>query len=130
MKRSAQVALVLMGVTGTTATAAYLMPSRECRTLPSATAAGPPAALPQNAATPAEPCRRGSSGGHYYRSWGSWGWGSNRSTMTTRPSSSVSTALSGNSGGRVGAVSTGTSSRSSTARGGFGSTGHGMSGGS
>jgi len=32
MKRSAQVALVLMGVTATTATAAYMMPSRaECR---------------------------------------------------------------------------------------------------
>ena len=32
MKRSAQVALVLMGVTGTTAAASYMMPSRaECR---------------------------------------------------------------------------------------------------
>ena len=41
MKRSSQVALVLMGVTGTTATAAYMMPARPAR---SATPAASPAA--------------------------------------------------------------------------------------
>lgn len=133
MKRSAQVALVLMGVTGTTATAAYMMPPRpECRAQPAAATASPAAALPQAAAPQNEPCRRrsssGSSGGR--SSWGSWNWhygsssGRDRIRPSGQPSSSVSTAFSSSSSGsRVNAVSS--SSGSSVARGGFGSTGHG-----
>ncbi|TMJ01160.1 MAG: hypothetical protein E6G97_17590 [Alphaproteobacteria bacterium] len=133
MKRSAQVALVLMGVTGTTATAAYMMPPRpECRAQPGAsTTLSPSAALPQNAAQE-QPCRRRS-----YRSWGNWSWNSYSSSNRSRPVSSyrapnsVSTALS--PGSRTGSPSTSTSgSRSGstgTSRGGFGSTGHSMSGG-
>jgi hypothetical protein len=137
MKRSAQVALVLMGVTATTATAAYMMPARgDCRPQQPApsSAASPSAALPPGVTPKAqsEPCGRRSSG-HYYGSWGNWGWNSNRVASTGNPSSSVSTALTNTStGGRVGAVSTSSSSSSSSsaARGGFGSTGHAMSGGS
>jgi len=129
MKRSGQVALVLMGLTGTTAAGAYMMPSRpECRPAPAAsTTLNPP-----NAATPlasaAEPCRRRSWSGWRWNSYSSYhsgysgGWFSRGSAPT-----SVSTALS--SSGRS-STSTGTSrSSGSTARGGFGSTGHGVSGG-
>jgi hypothetical protein len=128
MKRSAQVALVLMGVTGTTATAAYMMPPRpECRAQPAAsTTMNPPAALPQNAAQE-QPCRRRS-----YRSWGNWGWSSysssNRQGFSSigRAPTSVSTALTSS---RSGTGTRSTSSGPSTSRGGFGSTGHSMSGG-
>ncbi len=125
MKRSAQVALVLMGVTGTTATAAYLMPPRpECRAQPAAsTMVNPPAALPQKAVQE-QPCRHRS-----YRSWGNWSWNSgspsNRqgflSTGRTPTSLSTAPTSSGTSGRSVSAPS--------TSRGGFGSTGHSMSGG-
>jgi len=141
MKRSAQVALVLMGVTGTTATAAYMMPPRtDCQAKPApAAAAAPPLsqALPPGV-TPKQPSPcRSSSSYRSYHSWGNWGWNSHRDpsgTSTQKPSSSVSTALT-SSGGRVSAVSStssssGSSSSSSVARGGFGSTGHAMSGGS
>jgi hypothetical protein len=135
MKRSAQVALVLMGVTGTTATAAYMMPARPaCQpALAASTTVNPPNALAPAAA--AEPCRR--------RSWSGWRWNSYshsyssysssdgrysnpRSYWSRRPSSSVSTALT--STGRSG-TSTSTSSGSSASRGGFGATGHAVSGG-
>lgn len=130
MKRSAQVALVLMGVTGTTAAGAYMMPARpECRAQPAAsTTAGPPAALPQKAAQE-EPCRRRSR-------WGSWRWGSNYSAYSSsdprnvrRSPTSLSTALTGSRGGST-ATSTSASrgGSSGTSRGGFGSTGHSMSG--
>jgi hypothetical protein len=131
MKRSAQVALVLMGVTGTTATAAYMMPARECRpqqTAPAATpaTATPPATNLPPGVTPKQPVDCSRSYRSSYHSWGNWGWNSDRRTSTP---TSVSTALT-NSGGRVGAVSsTSSSSSSSTSRGGFGSTGH-ASGGS
>ena len=136
MKRSAQVALVLMGVTGTTATAAYMMPSRECRPqqpTPAAAAAGtatPAANLPPGV-TPKQPSDCGyRSGSRSYHSWGNWGWNSDRrySGSGTR-SSSMSTALT-SSGGRVGAISstsTSSSSSSTATRGGFGSTGRGVS---
>jgi hypothetical protein len=138
MKRSAQVALVLMGVTGTTATAAYMMPPRaDCRVQPAPAAAPPPTQALPPGVTPKQPnpCGSSSSSRSYrsYHSWSNWGWHSDRypgGTSTQRPSSSVSTALT-SSGGRVSAVSsTSSSSSSSTARGGFGSTGHAMSGGS
>jgi len=139
MKRSAQVALVLMGVTGTTATAAYMMPSRECRpsqatppaaAAPAAGTATPATNLPPGV-TPKQPSDCGRSGYRSsYHSWGNWGWNSDRRYSSSgTPSSSVSTALT-SSGGRVGAISstsTSSSSSSSAARGGFGSTGHGVS---
>ena len=57
MKRSAQVALVLMGVTGTTAAGAYMMPPRpECKPAPAAsTTLNPPQAL--NPGAPGRGCR-------------------------------------------------------------------------
>ena len=71
MKRSSQVALVLMGVTATTAAGAYMMPARssECR---SAGQRAAPATERRDtrAAAQQEPCPRRRS------SWGSWNWGS------------------------------------------------------
>ncbi|MEJ0077095.1 MAG: hypothetical protein WDO17_16950 [Alphaproteobacteria bacterium] len=140
MKRSAQVALVLMGVTGTTATAAYVMPSRPaCQPAPAAsTTVNPPNAMTPGAA-PNEPCRR--------RSWSGWRWNSYSSShysswsssddtryrnpnsyYSRRPSSSVSTGLVASRSGSSGSTST-SSGSSSSSRGGFGSTGHATSGG-
>jgi hypothetical protein len=134
MKRSAQVALVLMGVTGTTATAAYMMPARpECRATPAASATvNPPNAL-SPAAAPTEPCRR--------RSWSGWRWNSyshsyssysssdgrysnTHSYWSRRAPAAVSTALTS-----TGRSSSSTSASSSTSRGGFGATGHAVSSG-
>ena len=79
MKRSAQVALVLMGVTGTTAAGAYMMPPRpECKPAPAAsTTLNPPQALNPGApaAAAAEPCRR--------RSWSGWRWSSSGSSYSS-----------------------------------------------
>ena len=132
MKRSAQVALVLMGVTGTTATAAYMMPPpRDCGPQQSAPAATttPATNLPPGV-TPKQPIQGscGRYGSHSYHSWSNWGWNSDRRYSSGGTPSSVSTALT-NSGGRVSAVSSsGTSSSGSSAsRGGFGSTGHSFS---
>ena len=124
MKRSGQVALVLMGVTATTAAGAYLMPPRaECQ--PQATAAPAPAAAPGAAAQPAapvpqtEPCRR--------RSWGNWRWGSGsyssyssdrRRTSWSTPSTAFRSSPS--------APRT-TSTSTTTSRSGFGSTGRSIS---
>ena len=86
MKRSAQVALVLMGVTGTTAAGAYMMPPRpECKPAPAAsTTLNPPQALNPGApaAAAAEPCRR--------RSWSGWRWNSSGSSYSSYSSSSSS----------------------------------------
>jgi len=137
MKRSAQVALVLMGVTGTTATAAYMMPQRpECQPAPAAsTVVNPPNALaPASAA--AEPCRRRSWSGmrwnsysHSYSAYSSDGRYSNtRSLWSRRAPVAVTTALSSTGRSSTG-TSTSSSSGSSTSRGGFGATGHAVSGG-
>ncbi len=129
MKRSAQVALVLMGVTGTTATAAYMMPARpECRPQPAAsTALNPPAAVPQQGAVE-QPCRR-----RAYRSWGNWGWNSRSYYPSTSTSTRQGLFSTGRTSLSTAPTSSGTGSRSvsapSTSRGGFGSTGHSMSGG-
>jgi hypothetical protein len=128
MKRSGQVALVLMGLTGTTAAGAYMMPSRaECRPAPAASTT----LSPSNAATPvapAEPCRRRSWSGWRWNSYSSgWGHSGGWFSRGTAPTS-VSTALTSSGRSSTG-TSTSTSSGSSTARGGFGSTGHAMSGG-
>jgi len=122
-----------MGVTGTTATAAYMMPPpRDCGPQQSASAAttAPATNLPPGV-TPKQPTQGscGRSGGRSYHSWGNWGWSSDRRYNASGTPSSVSTALT-NSGGRVGAVSstsTSSGSSSSATRGGFGSTGRGVS---
>jgi hypothetical protein len=130
MKRSGQVALVLMGVTGATAAGAYMLPTRpECQAPPPApvrdiTDLGKPAVQQQ-------PCNRsstssGSRGWHWYSHSSSYG-----SNSSSRPSNSTSVGFfSGNSGSGTSSSSSSSSSSStsSTARGGFGSTGHAMSG--
>ena len=129
VKRSAQVALVLMGVTGATAAGAYLMPARsaECRQ-PARRPA--PAAAPVPGATPRaqeEPCRR-------RRSWGSWHWGSGSySYDRSRRNSTIAPSTAFRSSPSSGTRSTSTSTSASTStssparprsssRGGFGST--------
>jgi hypothetical protein len=127
MKRSAQVALVLMGVTGTTAAGAYMMPPRpECQAAPSAAVApgAPPAVTGAAPAAAPQPCRR--------RSWGSWRWSGNshyysydnnspRSWFpSTRSSPPTSTSIAPTSSGPH---SSGPSAPSAP-RGGFGTTGH------
>ncbi|MGH6738382.1 MAG: hypothetical protein ACREDY_05010 [Bradyrhizobium sp.] len=119
MKRSAQVALLLMGVGGVGAGAYAVSPARnDCvpqRNAPaSAVAPNPTSALAAN--TPCPPRRTGtgsSTRGGYYRSWSNW------STPIYNRGSSTSTA------GRSG--STGTSRSGGVARGGFGGTGHSAS---
>jgi hypothetical protein len=132
MKRSGQIALVLMGVTGTTAAGAYMMPPRpECRAAPASTPAvpGAPSALSGDpAAAAAQPCRR--------RSWGSWRWSGNSHYSyspnntpsssprawfpSTRSSNPTSTSIAPTTSGPR---STGPGT-SATPRGGFGTTGH------
>jgi hypothetical protein len=143
MKRSGQVALVLMGVTGATAAGAYMLPSRpQCQAPQPAPVRdimdlGKPA-IQQGVATPGaqpavqqQPCNRGSSsssrGWHWYSHSNSY----NRTISSSRPSNSTSVGFfSGNSGSSTSSSSSfsSSSSTSSTARGGFGSTGHAMSG--
>ena len=138
MKRSGQIALVLMGVTGTTAAGAYMMPPRpQCQPAPASvpgTPAIPPSALSADPAAAQQPCRR--------RSWGSWRWSGNSHSYysynntnnswsprswfpSTRSGSPTSTSIAPTtSGPRSGGPST------STPRGGFGTTGHSISTGS
>ena len=110
MKRSGQVLLVVMGVTTTTAVGHYLAPPRtECAQQTAAANPGTPQEVTQ------QPCRTTgsrSSGGH------SW-W---------RSSGSDNRGASSSESGRV-AASAQTSAPGAT-RGGFGSTGHGISSGS
>jgi hypothetical protein len=153
MKRSAQVALVLMGVTGATAAGAYMMPARssECRQTPpsqqqTAQRVGPEIGGEVPRARQADNCQR-------RRSWGTWNWGSSssyssydddrrRTRSSNRPNNSTSVAFSpsrtSTSSPSTGLTSRSTStsssysssSSSSTSRGGFGSTGHSYSSGS
>ena len=135
MKRSGQIALVLMGVTGTTAAGAYMMPPRPaCQPAPASAPAGPaaPSALsgdPQAAAP--QPCRR--------RSWGPWRWWSNSHSYysydstnnpasprswfpSARSSNPTSTSIAPTTvGPRSGPTAP------STPRGGFGTTGRSIS---
>jgi hypothetical protein len=133
MKRSGQVALVLMGVTGATAAGAYMLPTRaECQAPQPAPVRdimdlGKPA-VPQAAVpgAPQQPCSRssgssGSRGWHWYSSSSSY----DRTTSQSRPSTSVAFA---SGGGSSGSSSSSSSFSSAAARGGFGSTGHAMSG--
>lgn len=132
MKRSAQVALVLMGVTGTTAAGAYMMPPRpQCEPAPaSAPGAAPPALTSDPKMGLAQPCRR--------RNWGSWRWSSNssrsyysydnnpsspRSWFWGTRSSPTSTSIAPTTSG----PKSGGPSAPSTPRSGFGTTGHSIS---
>jgi len=103
MKRSGQVLLVVMGVTGTTAVGHYLAPPRtECAQQAPTVKPG----TPQEAAQPCRTTSGGHGGGH------SW-W---RSSSSNSSSSSSS-----------GATNVASSETSGATRGGFGSTGHGIS---
>jgi hypothetical protein len=115
MKRSAQVALLLMGVGGVGAGAYAVSPPRnncvaQGAATPSAVAPNP--AGPVSPAKPCPPRRSGYSGGYSsggrYGSWSSW---------SSPTYSRGSTAAGG----------TRTSSGGGVARGGFGSTGHSAS---
>ena len=137
MKRSAQVALLLGGLTVAGA-GAYAMtpPRRDCLPAQPAGAGAVPAPSPSGgitvvpgttpapAAQPAQPCGRS-------RRWGSWGpsyYGGSRSSRSTWPSSDRSgsptptrTTMAPTSRGTT--RTTTTTSRSGSSRGGFGSTG-------
>lgn len=133
MKRSGQIALVLMGVTGTTAAGAYMMPPRpQCQPAPASTPAvpGAPSALTGDPAAAPQPCRR--------RNWGSWHWSNSSRSYTSydsrnssprswfpsaRTSSPTSTSIAPTTSGPR---SSGPSAPS-TPRSGFGTTGHSMS---
>jgi hypothetical protein len=120
MKRSAQVALLLMGVSGVGAGAYALTPPRNnCvpqGAPPSAVAANPAGAA---AVEPCPPRRQGSGIGSSGRSYfGSWSSSSSTSTTTTSAGRATSTVPSvGHSGTSSGGVT----------HGGFGSTGHAAS---
>jgi hypothetical protein len=104
MKRSSQVLLVLMGVTTTTAVGHYLAPPRtEC-------VQQAPQARPDNQALP--PCKNTSSTRLGSRSF----WGSSGSHASPSSSSSEHTTIASSQISAPGAT-----------RGGFGSTGHGIS---
>ncbi len=141
MKRSGQVALVLMGVTGATAAGAYMLPSRPGCPAPQPAPVrdimdlGKPA-VQQGVAAPGaqpavqqQPCNR-SSGSSGSRGW-HWYSHSNSYSSYGRPPNSTSVGFtSNNSSLHSGSgTSSSSSSSSSTARGGFGSTGHATSGG-
>jgi hypothetical protein len=125
MKRSGQIALVLMGATAVGASSYALTPSRTECAQPNSPAARPPVAGSPAAPQGNQPCRETrrwwSSSGHGGGSSGSSAW--RRSTQVN-----TSTALH-SPGGAI--TSAGHSSTSTlAARGGFGSTGHGYSSGS
>jgi hypothetical protein len=150
MKRSGQVALVLMGVTGATAAGAYMLPARPACPAPQPAPVrdimdlGKPAmqqgvaapGVQQGAAAPGaqpamqqQPCR--SSGSSNYHGW-HWYSHSNSYSSYGRTPTSTSVGFASNSSSLhsgSGSSSSSSSSSSSTARGGFGSTGHATSGG-
>jgi hypothetical protein len=111
MKRSSQVALLLMGVTSAGASAYALLPSRDCAAPPAAVAPG--SINPQALAS--DSSRRSSWGSRSYWSSRSYAYGSSSAQPSGRrslfsPSTSHTSVPSvGHSGG---------------SRGGFGSTGH------
>jgi hypothetical protein len=133
MKRSSQVALVVMGVAATTAAGAYLLPSRaDCRPAqqpapqqaPSRLGLGDAPAVPATQPQPAradESCRRRSRG---------WLWYSgsrDRSTWTTRSTSSPSTAFSRQTTSAPTSTRPSTSTSPTTPRSGFGTTSRSIS---
>ena len=142
MKRSSQVVLLLMGVTGAGAAAYAVMPPRSCiadnppaKLAPAAPGALAPQTLNPGALTPAQPAiadpcpprRRWSSSGRS----SSWYWhSSNYNSTDTAPARSggllFSPSRSHTSVPSVGSRSSSTSLGGSggSSRGGFGSTGH------
>jgi hypothetical protein len=126
MKRSSQIALVLMGATAVGTTGYAMMPNKECRPV---VGAQQPASVRINPATgQPEPCRedRRSSSSSRYSSWGSSGISSTWSRRSQQPTStSVAMRPSGSSVPSTSSYS----STSVAARGGFGSTGHAVSSG-
>jgi hypothetical protein len=131
MKRSSQIALVLMGATAVGSTSYAMMPRNECRP-PAQQQTGVP--VPPNPAAQPEPCREsrrsGSTSSSGYSRWGSSGSSSIWSRRSPQPTSTSTSVAMRPSGSSVPAVSSHSSSTTSTAsRGGFGSTGHGFSSG-
>jgi hypothetical protein len=124
MKRSAQVALVLMGATAVGASSYAMAPRTDCAQ-PNNPASRPPVAGSPVPPQSNEPCRQsrrwGSSSGGYSGSSGSSGWRRSTQVNTSSPLHS-----SGGSIAATGHASTSTA----VARGGFGSAGHGYSSGS
>jgi len=114
MKRSSQVALLLMGVTTAGATSYALIPSRDCAAPNKPAAIAPGAINSQTLAPAAVPCDSGR------RSWGSrWYWNSRSSGNT----SGWRSFFSGSSGRTSGTSSGGIGS----SRGGFGGFGRSFS---
>lgn len=110
MKRSSQVLLVLMGVTGTTAIGHYLAPPRptECVQQPSTAKPGTPQEVTQ-------PCKTTSSSG---------GRGGGGSHTWWRSSRSENGGASFSEHGKVAASTPTSGAEAGATRGGFGSTGH------
>lgn len=135
MKRSSQVALLLMGVTTAGASSYALIPSRDCAApnQPAAIGAVNPQTLAPvavGAANPAAaPCssnsRTSSYGGYRSSYWSSRSNTSSSSTQASAKRSLFSPSTSHTSVPSVGRSSS--SSSSSSSRGGFGSTGHSVS---
>ena len=137
MKRSAQVALLLMGVSGVGAGAYALTPPRtNCvpQGAPPSAVAANPAGAP--GAEPCPPRRQGSgiaSGRSHFGSWS--GSSSSRTSSTTWSGpilgrTSTSTPTAGRATSTVPAVGRSGTSSGGVTHGGFGSTGHAASAGS
>ena len=128
MKRSSQVALLLMGVTSAGASSYALLPPRDCTAPEKAAAIAPGAINPQTLApggaldgkqaTPCDTSRRSSWGHRSYWSNRSYAYGSPQ-TQTSGRRSLFSPSTSHTSVPSVG--------RSGGFRGGFGGTGHSVS---
>lgn len=137
MKRSSQVALVVMGVAATTAAGAYLLPSRaDCRVqaapqqpTPPRLGVGDAPAVPAAQPQPAQAdqnCRRRSRGWSWYsgsrnRDWTSTQRTTSPSTAFTRTTTTSRTTTSPTT------TRPSTSSPSSTPRSGFGTTSRSIS---
>jgi hypothetical protein len=130
MKRSSQVALLLMGVTTAGASSYAFIPPRDCA------ASGQPAAIgavnPQTlapgaagAANPAAaPCNSNSRSSWYGSNRSSYWSSRSTSSSTTQASAKRSLFSPSTSHTSVPSVGRSSSSSSSSSRGGFGSTGH------
>lgn len=132
MKRSSQVALLLMGVTGVGATG-YMMSRPPTHCLPPGSPAAAAPAVPGAAALEQCPPRRSwTSSGYNYNSRSSWtrtNSGSGNSGFwpiftrgNTSATTSTSVPLSNRSATSAGVPRTSTSTSTSTSRSGFGST--------
>jgi hypothetical protein len=123
MKRSSQVALLLMGVTSAGASSYALMPPRECASPEKPAAVAPGAISPQTlapsvapSAKPLVPCEPGHRSSWRYRSY----WSSRSNSSSPAPQSGRHSLFSP-SRSHTSVPSVG---HSSGLRGGFGGTGH------